>query len=86
MAHLEGVRVNLSDVVQHHQHSSQRIHTGEQAHIAEQQELLKVVVKRALMIKDISERFNSKCQRGTENGHVKLNYDSNKVFFLCFCT
>lgn len=64
MAHLEGVRINLSDVVQHHQHSSQRIHTGEQTHIAKQQELLKVVVKRALMTKVISENF--KGEKGTE--------------------
>lgn len=49
MAHLEGVRINLSDVVQHHQHSSQRIHTGEQTHIAKQQELLEVIVKCALI-------------------------------------
>ena len=48
MAHLEGVRVDLGDVVEHHQHGGQRVHAGEQADVAEQQEELQVVVERAL--------------------------------------
>lgn len=47
-AHLEGIGVNLGDVVEHHQHSSQRVDAGEQADVTEQQELLQVVVKRSL--------------------------------------
>lgn len=57
MAHFKGVRINLSDVVQYHQYSGQRVHTGEQTHITKQQELLKVVIESALMMKMISERL-----------------------------
>ena len=44
-AHLEGVGVNLCDVVQHHQDSSQRVDAGEQTDVTKQQEQLQVVIK-----------------------------------------
>lgn len=47
-AHLEGVGVNLSDVVQHHQDSGQRVDAGEQTDVTEQQEQLQVVIECAL--------------------------------------
>lgn len=47
-AHLEGVRVNLGDVVQHHEHSSQGVDAGEQTDVTKQQEQLQVVIKCAL--------------------------------------
>lgn len=43
--HLEGIRVNLCDVVQHHQDSSQRVDAGEQTDVTKQQEQLQVVIK-----------------------------------------
>lgn len=47
-AHLEGVGVNLGDVVEHHQDGGQRVDAREQADITEEQEQLQVVVKCAL--------------------------------------
>lgn len=45
MTQLEGIRVNLCDVVQHHQDSSQRVDTGEKTNVTKEKEELQVVVK-----------------------------------------
>lgn len=46
--HLEGVGVNLCDVVQHHQDGSQRVNAGEQTDVSKQQEQLQVVIEGTL--------------------------------------
>lgn len=53
MTHLEGIGVNLCDVVQHHQDGSQRVDAGEQADVAEEQKELQVVVKCSLREVDL---------------------------------
>lgn len=45
MTQLEGIRVNLCDVVQHHQDGSQRVDTGEKTDVTKEKEELQVVVK-----------------------------------------
>lgn len=51
MTQLEGIRVNLCDVVQHHQDSSQRVDAGKKTNVTIEEEELQVVVKCTLKYK-----------------------------------
>lgn len=65
--HLEGVRVNLCDVVENDQDGSQRVDAGEETDVAKEQEELQVVIERAL-----SEQ-TSTCGRSLPCCGVKMN-------------
>lgn len=48
VAHFEGIRVHLSNVIQHHQDSGQRVDAWEQTDVTKKQKELQVVIKGTL--------------------------------------
>lgn len=91
VTHLEGIRVNLSDVVQHHKDGSQRVDAREQTDVTKQQEQLQVVIKCSLREGETRQTYGSiythKWRPDTHLSHV-LNelYFSVMKLNECACT